>query len=82
MTFVRNLSQEGQHSHAQIAVIKEISYRIVYIMDPMNKPKKGFFRKLFAEWQEQGAMDKIKTAVAVAVFVVGIFGGVLGSVPN
>jgi hypothetical protein len=60
----------------QILALKEISFRIVYILDPMNKNQKGFIAKLKYEFEEKGAIDKVKMVTTVLAFVIAAFSGV------
>lgn len=59
----------------QINVLKEISFRIVYIMDPLNKPQRGFFNALRREFGDKSAMEKIAIAAATVTFIVAAISG-------
>lgn len=50
---------------AQITILKDISYRIVYILDPSNKKKRGFFRRLLGEFKDQKLFEKLRTIIMV-----------------
>jgi hypothetical protein len=61
---------------AQMEVLKDISFRIVYILDPLNRPQKSFFGGLKREFSEKSPMEKLGYVVKAALFIIPFFGGV------
>jgi hypothetical protein len=57
-------------SPEQVRILKEISFRIVYIMDPLNKPQRGFLGALKREFSEKSAIEKVGIVVATLTFIV------------
>ncbi|NUJ81420.1 hypothetical protein HUN39_15585 [Methylocystis sp. FS] len=65
-------SDEGRRAFTkeQVDILKEISFRIFYILDPLNKPKRGFINALRREFSEKSPFQKIAAVAGVLVFLV------------
>lgn len=63
----------------QVRIIKEISYRIVYILDPLNKPPRGFINALIREFKDKSAFEKVTSVCGTFAFVItSIYGLTIG----
>jgi hypothetical protein len=65
-------SDEGRRAFTkeQVDILKEISFRIFYILDPLNKPKRGFINALKREFSEKSPFQKIATVAGALAFLV------------
>lgn len=52
-------------SDEQVIALKDIAFRIVYIMDPLNKRQKSFIKRLWYEFKNKSAMEQIATIFSV-----------------
>jgi hypothetical protein len=64
-------------AEAEINVIKDVAFEIVYILDPKNRPATGFFRKGYEEFKALSVFGKIGAIVAVLLFIGGMASGTL-----
>lgn len=62
-------------SYAQMNIIKDIAFQIVHIVDPVNKPPRGFFSVLWAEWKSKSPIGKLGSGFAVITAITALFGG-------
>jgi hypothetical protein len=79
----RSLSKHQGHrfAEAEIGVIKDVAFDIVYILDPKNHPQ-GFVRRACAEFKELGALGKITAVVGVLLFFGGVITGTVDLTKN
>lgn len=64
---------------AQMTIIKDIAFQIVYVLDPANRRPRGFFRAIWTEWLALSALTKIGSIVAlIGTLGAAIVGGVKG----
>jgi len=74
----RALDQHGEHRFRQheIEVLKDISFQIIYVLDAINQPKRGFRKTLWQEFKKASAIEKLKV-LAVLVTIGTFIGGVI-----
>src|SRR5258708_5031993 len=53
---------------AQILIIKDVAFQMVYLLDPKNRPSRSFFKRLWVDWKEQTPLKQIALAVGALVF--------------
>jgi hypothetical protein len=60
---------------AEIELIRDVAFAIVYTLDPSNRPARGFFADLWRDFKALGAMQRIAAVGAVILFLLGAIGG-------
>jgi hypothetical protein len=75
----RGLATHKDHHFetAEIELIKDVAFEIVYILDPGNRPARGFFSVLWREFKTLGPTRKIATIGALIVFLLAAIGGAI-----
>ncbi len=70
-------SSKAPFNAQQIEVLKEISFRIYYILDPLNKPQKlSFFAEFWQEFSEKSPIEKVKMSAGALVFIIAFANGI------
>ena len=62
-------------TQAQILVLKDIAFQIVYILDPRNQRKRGFFSGLWTEFKEQTPLKQLALVSGGVLALFAIVGG-------
>jgi hypothetical protein len=60
---------------AQILVLKDIAFQIVYILDQRNNRHQGFFSALWAEFKQLSPLKKLGLVSGIVLTIFGIVGG-------
>jgi hypothetical protein len=60
---------------AEIELIKDVAFDIVYTLDPSNRPARGFLAVLWREFKVLGAIQKIAAVSALIVSLLAAIGG-------
>jgi hypothetical protein len=81
LMFAIDRALEHQKDHrfkqAEIEVLKDITFQIVYALDGVNHPQKSFRATLWTEFKRSSAMDKVKAIAAVGTFIAALVIGTL-----
>jgi hypothetical protein len=58
----------------QIAILKDVSFQLIYILDTRNRPPKSFLKRLFEEFRNQSPMKQIGISFSVlkVLFAAGV----------
>jgi hypothetical protein len=80
----RSLAKHQGHrfEEKEINVIKDVSFDIVYILDPKNRPATGFIGPAWDEFKGLSALKKIGAAVAVFAFIGAVITGIVDFAKN
>jgi hypothetical protein len=85
MYFVdRCLSENGERTFtkAQMTIIKDIAFQIVYLTDPVNRQKPDFIKAIYSDWWELGALKKVGTLATASAFAASAIIGSIVAVRN
>lgn len=63
----------------QMDVLKDLAFRIYYVLDPVVNSDAGIVGKLRAEFEAQSAFGKVKVIAATALFGLGALNGALSA---
>ena len=56
---------------AQILILKEIIFQVIYVVDTRNRPAQGFLRSLWSDFKAQSPLKQVGIATTVITFIAG-----------
>jgi hypothetical protein len=69
---LKEQKQKGcRFEEAEIEVLRSIALQIVYLLDPLNRPRRGFIRGVWSEFLEQTYLKRASIIATVVVALVG-----------
>jgi hypothetical protein len=63
---------------AQIVILKDIVFHVIYVLDTRNRPSRGFFKRLLEEFRAQTPIKQIGIAFAVITVLAGAGVSIVG----